>query len=87
MGPPLTPLPVTKVFAEKQGLKLVGDARDIMVPNKYQSEVLRWCVENGIVVEVYARDANDAMAQRLFNVNLWRIKDEAHRTLFILRWT
>ncbi len=87
MGPPLTPLPVTKVFAERYSLKLVGDARDIMVSNKYQSEVLRWCVENGIVAEVYARDANDAMAQRLFNVNLWRIKDEAHRTLFILRWT
>ena len=87
MGSPLTPLPGTKVFAERHGLKLVGDARDIMVPNKYQSEVLRWCAENGIVVEVYARDASDAMAQRLFNVNLWRVKDEAHRTLFILRWT
>ncbi len=86
MGPPLTPLPVTKVFAERYSLKLVGDAHDIMVPNKYQSEVLRWCAENGIVVEVYARDANDAMVQRLFNVNLWRVKDEAHRTLFILRW-
>ncbi len=87
MGPPLTPLPDIKVFAEKYGLRLVGDPRDIMVPNKYQSEVLRWCRENGIVVEVYARDANDAMVQRLFNVNLWRVKDEAHRTLFILRWT
>ncbi len=83
----MTPLPVTKVFAERYSLKLVGDARDIMVSNKYQSEVLRWCAENGIVVEVYARDANDAMVQRLFNVNLWRVKDEAHRTLFILRWT
>ena len=78
------------VFLEKQGLKLMGDSRDIMVPRKYQSEVLKWCNENN--VEATIGDPNkpsseNAMIQRLFNVNLWRVKDDKQRTWFALRWS
>ena len=82
-------MPLT-VFLEKQGLKLMGDSRDIMVPRKYQSDVLKWCKENN--VEATIGDPNkpsseNAMVQRLFNVNLWRVKDDKQRTWFALRWS
>ena len=68
----------------------MGDSRDVMVPRKYQSEVLQWCRENNIEATIgdpNKPSSNDAMIQRLFNVNLWRVKNEKHRTLFTLRWS
>ena len=80
----------TKLFAESYGIKLMGDERDVMVSAKLQGQVLDWCKENGIEVEISGVADKDNshfhMIQRYFKVNLWRVRNDAHRTLFILRW-
>lgn len=77
-----------KTFLEHNGLKLCGDDRDVMVPRKYYHEVLAWCAEQGITPEgAFDQDDYESrLSARLFEVNLWRIKNEKHRVAFALRW-
>ncbi len=79
-----------KTFLEHNGLKLCGDDRDVMVPKKYYWEVMTWCQDQGIVVEnPFDQDRANyetRLSAMLFDVNLWRIRNEEHRVLFILRW-
>ncbi len=80
-----------KIFLEHNGLKLCSDDRDVMVSKTHYHEVLSWCVDQGIVVEnPFDQDhANyeTRLLATLFGVNLWRIRNENHRMLFILRWS
>ncbi len=78
-----------KTFLEHQGLKLCGDERDVMVPKKHYHEVMAWCADQGIVVEgaFDARDYGSRLSATLFGVNLWRIRNEKHRVMFVLRWS
>lgn len=70
----------TKVFiTDNRGYSLVSDERDIMVSRMHYVEVLEWCAQNNIA-------AAPAAIAAAFGVNLWRIEDEAQRTLFMLRW-
>lgn len=73
----------TKVFAEKDNVRLVSDERDIMVPTKYYDEIIDWCNEHGITAKT---SNHSAWAQMTFGVYLWRIKDEQKRVMFALRW-
>lgn len=73
----------TKVFLERGNVKLISDERDIMVPCQLHDAVVTWCHENG----VRATTSNvSAYAQMIFNVYLWRVKNEQERVLFALRW-
>jgi len=74
-----------KIFLEHNGLKLTGDDRDIMVPKKYYWDVMTWCQDQGIVVE-NAMEYDNSLSAMLFNVNLWRVRNEKHRVAFALRW-
>ena len=74
-----------KTFLERDGLSLCGDDRDIMVPKKYYWDVMTWCQDQGIVVE-NAMEYDNSLSAMLFNVNLWRVRNEKHRVAFALRW-
>ena len=77
-----------KTFLEENGMKLTGDDRDVMVPKRYYRDVLAWCADQGIIAEgAFDHDYNARMSAFWFDVNLWRIKNEKHRMLFILRWS
>ena len=75
-----------KTFLERDGLSLCGDDRDIMVPKKYYWDVMTWCQDQGIVVE-NAMEYDNSLSAMLFNVNLWRVRNEKHRVAFALRWS
>lgn len=74
-----------KTFLERNGLKLCGDERDVMVPKRHYWDVMVWCQDQGIVVE-NAMEYDNSLSAMLFDVNLWRVRDEQQRLAFILRW-
>lgn len=76
-----------KVFQEKSRMTLVSDERDIMVPAQYHDQVLEWCRLNNIDVTTPDGSYQHGIAERLFNVHLWRVKDEQQRAWFLLRWS
>jgi hypothetical protein len=78
-----------KIFLEHNGLKLCGDDRDVMVPKRHYWDVMVWCQDQGILVEgaFDQADYETRLSAMLFDVNLWRIRNEEHRVLFILRWS
>lgn len=67
----------TRVFAEKGRLKLVGDSRDILLSSTIRQEVWNWCQRNDIKVEYQGT---------LSGIDLWRVRDERQRVMFLLRW-
>jgi hypothetical protein len=75
-----------KTFIETNGLKLISDERDIMVPSRLFDNVVAWCNINHIDVTVPQGTYSHNTAARIFNVNLWRVKDQEQRMLFALRW-
>jgi hypothetical protein len=77
-----------KVFLEHNGLRLVSDARDIVLPGKLTADVREWCNKNEVMASInhFPNDPDQQWTTRLFNVNVWRIKDKDQRALFILRW-
>jgi hypothetical protein len=72
----------TKVFARRGEFELIGDERDVMVDWHRRMEIWAWCDENGIDIEY----SDSAHITKHFGVDLWRIKDEQQRVLFILKW-
>lgn len=75
-----------KIFLEKHQTTLVSDERDIMVSADYYFDVLEWCWENHIKVEAPGCNYTHDIAKKMFNVHLWRIRDEQQRMWFSLRW-
>ena len=67
----------TKTFSEQDGLKFVGDERDIGVISNYRQDVWDWCDANNVDLEYQGT---------LGGLDVWRIKNEKQRTAFILRW-
>ena len=67
----------TRVFAEKGRVKLVGDHRDIAVISDQRRDVWDWCRANNIELE-YQGSLN--------RTDLWRVRDERQRVMFLLRW-
>lgn len=76
-----------KIFAKKQRMSLVSDERDIMVPAQYYNEVLEWCKKNRINIEAPGGNYTHGAAERIFKVNIWRVKDDRQRMWFVLRWS
>ena len=66
-----------KVFAEHGKFKLVCDERDIRVKVWERYIVWEWCKENNIEVEYQGT---------LADTDVWRVRDEQHRVMFMLRW-
>ena len=77
----------TKVFRERNGLKLVSDERDIEVPAKYRFQVHEWCFDNEIEATLATNHEGSAWAASIWGVNLWRVKDDEQRMMFALRWS
>lgn len=73
----------TRVFAQRGEFELIGDDRDVMVDWNRRMEIWSWCDEHGIEIE-YSGSAHIA---KYFSADLWRIKNEQHRTLFLLKWS
>lgn len=67
----------TRVFAEKGRVKLVGDERDIGIVSNYREDVWAWCDANNINLEYQGT---------LGKMDLWRVRDERQRVMFLLRW-
>jgi hypothetical protein len=76
----------TKVFKTLGNLELIGDERDVMVPARHRLAVLDWCDANDIAAEITMGSTHSAWSASTFGVNLWRVKDEQQRVLFLLRW-
>lgn len=76
-----------KTFREQNGLKLVSDERDVMVPAEYRTAVWDWCADNGIAAELALGSTQSVMAAMTFGVTLWRVRDERQRVMFLLRWS
>ena len=78
----------TKVFLEYQGFSLISDERDVMVSTDHRREVIKWCKQNKIQAELVTIGLQEHKdIKSMFGVNLWRIKDDEQRTLFVLRWS
>ena len=67
----------TRVFAEKGRVRLIGDERDIGIVSNYREDVWAWCDANNIDLEYHGS---------LAGTDLWRVKDEKQRVIFLLRW-
>lgn len=67
-----------KVFAECDIVKLIGDSRDFTVPARFRTSYWLWCQENNIKTEFQGS---------LNGVDLWRVKNDEHRMLAVLRWS
>ena len=76
-----------KTFFERDGYKVVGDERDIAIPTKYTLEVERWCQDNEITLELVLSGMSRRMVERTFHHNVWRVRDQNERALFLLRWS
>ncbi len=68
---------VTRVFAEKGRVRLIGDERDIGIVSNYREDVWAWCDANNINLEYQGT---------LGKMDLWRVRDERQRVMFLLRW-
>lgn len=68
----------TRVFAEKGRVRLVGDQRDVAVISDHRQDVWDWCAANNIVLEYQGS---------LGRTDLWRVRDERQRVMFMLRWS
>ena len=64
-------------------IKLVSDDRDMMLPLAVRKQVEAWCASNEITAEPVG---DRVFIQTMFGVTLWRVKDEAQRVAFALRW-
>ena len=69
----------TKEFAfDPRGYVLMGDERDVGVPYKHRNELWQWCDENSINIEFQGT---------LNGTDVWRVKDDKQRVMFLLRWS
>ena len=73
----------TFINIEFADIKLVSDDRDIMLPLQLRKQVEEWCSINEITAEPVG---DRVFIQTMFGVTLWRVKDEAQRVAFALRW-
>lgn len=76
----------TKVFRERNGLKLISDERDIEVSAKYCVKVQEWCNDYGIKATLALPVEGSSWAASVWGVNLWRVRDEQQRVMFALKW-
>jgi hypothetical protein len=63
---------------DPRGYVLMGDSRDIAVSYDQRQAVWDWCEANKITVEYQGT---------LYRTDLWRVRDEQQRVMFMLRWS
>ena len=67
-----------KVFArDPRGYVFMSDDRDISVSYAERQKVWAWCCANKIAVEYQGT---------LGGTDVWRVRDEQHRSWFALKW-
>lgn len=67
-----------KDFAyDDRGYVFTSDKRDIGVPAVNRQDVYDWGVASGVAVEYQGT---------LFGTDVWRVRNEQHRVLFLLKW-
>jgi hypothetical protein len=72
----------TRIFAHAEsGAQLISDERDIAVDCRKRTVVWSWCAENNIVAEYQGTRFGN-----LFGLDMWRVKNDQDRILFLLRW-
>jgi len=76
-----------KIFIEKDRYQLRGDSRDFALPVEHTKVMLDWCEQQGINVECPLDNDNQYLARNYFGVNLWRVRDDEQRVVFMLRWS
>jgi hypothetical protein len=76
-----------KTFLKKSEAQLQSDERDFVLPCDQRSSVLSWCQKMGIQIESPLDRENRDLCEHHFRVDLWRIRDDDQRALFILRWS
>ena len=62
---------------DKRGYVLMGDSRGIVTPYEIRHEIANWALANNIEIEYRGS---------LHRQDLWYVKNDQHRTWFILRW-
>jgi hypothetical protein len=67
-----------KEFASHGKYKFMSDERDIRVAVWDRDAVWAWCEENGIGLEYQGT---------LAGTDVWRVRDERQRVLFLLKWS
>lgn len=67
----------SKCFTEYNGLKLLGDERDVMCNYVDRNEIWDWSEKNKILLQFQGS---------LGYNDLWRIRDEKQRVWFMLKW-
>lgn len=68
----------TKEFGRSRGYIFFSDARDIETPFSKRQQVYDWAGANGITIEYQGT---------LGGTDVWRVRDEKQRVLFLLRWS
>lgn len=50
---------------------------------EFANEIFIWCADNNIEVDLIEKYSDDDYN----DVSIWRIENESHRALFLLRWS
>jgi hypothetical protein len=61
-----------------RGYVLMGDSRDIAVSYSHRQALYDWASENKITIEYQGT---------LDGTDLWRVREEQHRSWFVLKWS
>jgi hypothetical protein len=64
-------------FIEKGSARLMGDSRAIIVDSAVRQQAWNWATGNGISIEYQGT---------LSGKDLWYVKNDQHRSWFLLRW-
>ena len=76
-----------RLILHKDSIKLYAAETDVAVSRKDIMDVLSWCFAMGIKVEVaFTENQEQHLAKKKLNVDIWRIKDDQQRLMFLLKW-
>ncbi len=63
---------------DKRGYALMGDSRGVIVSCTLRNQIWQWAEENKIKIEYQGT---------LDGMDLWYVKEDKHRSWFVLRWS
>lgn len=70
--------PGQKVHFTWEGFTVTSDVRDQCLDGSLDKDVYRWCEEMNINAEIH---------MKLNGRSIWRIRNDEHRVMFVLRWS
>ena len=78
---------MTKLISQKGPIKLYALESDVAVSRKDIMDVLSWCFARGIKIEVaFTENQEQRLAKKKLDVDIWRIKNDQQRLMFLLKW-